>query len=120
MPDEERLYHAFQLAVNYSVVDDRYWSSHSEQAMTSENPNGIADDILDAIIMEARYLDPTEQDKHADLMLEYYVRWQEILPGLPLYSNEYFDIYNSIITEVPTSPFWNWEEAITYIAKWPR
>ncbi len=41
---------------------------------------------------------------------KYYIqRWNYMLPEIPLYSNEYYDLYNAAITGVqenPTNPYW--------------
>lgn len=42
---------------------------------------------------------------------QYYIeRWNKLLPEMPLYSNEYYDVYNTQIGSVkehPTNPFWS-------------
>lgn len=40
----------------------------------------------------------------------YIQRWNYLLPEVPLYSNEYYDLYNADIkgvTEYPTNPYWS-------------
>ena len=36
------------------------------------------------------------------------------MPDIPLYSNYYYDVYNSKIENYKTGPFWNTMQAITY------
>ncbi|MCL2046545.1 MAG: ABC transporter substrate-binding protein [Oscillospiraceae bacterium] len=120
MPDSERVYSAFNLATNFTAVDDKYWYFHSDQLGTWQNSNQIGDDELDEIIVAMRSLDPTQTDEHADLWLAYQIRWQQLLPSLPLYSNQYFDIFNSVVTQVPTTPYANWEDVICQISKFPN
>ena len=115
---DERYYSAFNLASNFGVVDDKYYSWHSEFLGTWWNANQLSDAQLDKIMEEMRRLDPNDTDKYADLWVDFCVRWQELLPAFPLYSNEYFDIYNSIVKNVPTSPYANYCDVICDIEKW--
>ncbi len=39
-------------------------------------------------------------------------RWNYLAPEVPLYSNQYYDIYNAKIDELKTSPYWGVSEAI--------
>ena len=51
----------------------------------------------------------TEEDVYAAWWRLYITRWNYLLPEVPLYSNEYYDLYNAQIKgveEYPTNPFW--------------
>ena len=51
----------------------------------------------------------TEDDVYAAWWRYYMTRWNYLLPEVPLYSNEYYDLYNAKIkgtAEHPTNPFW--------------
>ena len=51
----------------------------------------------------------TEDDVYASWWKLYIQRWNSLLPEIPLYSNEYYDIYNAEIKgtdEHPTNPYW--------------
>ena len=52
----------------------------------------------------------TEDDVYATWWRLYITRWNQLLPEIPLYSNEYYDLYNAQIKGVedyPTNPYWN-------------
>ncbi len=52
----------------------------------------------------------TEDEVYAEWWKFYITRWNHLLPEIPLYSNEYYDVYNAAIKGVeehPTNPFWN-------------
>ena len=52
----------------------------------------------------------TEDDVYAAWWRLYMQRWNTLLPEIPLYSNEYYDLYNAQIkgvAEHPTNPFWS-------------
>lgn len=39
-------------------------------------------------------------------------RWNYLVPEAPLYSNQYYDVYNAKIDELKTNPYWNVADAI--------
>ncbi len=52
----------------------------------------------------------TEDDVYANWWKLYIQRWNYLLPEVPLYSNEYYDVYNAEIKgvdEYPTNPYWD-------------
>ena len=52
----------------------------------------------------------TEDDVYAAWWRMYITRWNYLLPEVPLYSNEYYDLYNAQIKgvqEYPTNPYWS-------------
>ena len=52
----------------------------------------------------------TEDDVYATWWKLYIQRWNNLLPEIPLYSNEYYDLYNASIKGVeehPTNPYWS-------------
>ena len=113
----DRYYNAFNLASNFTAVDDKYWSWNSDLCGTWMNAEQLSDPEIDRLTLEMRRLDPSETDKFADLWVQFQVRWQQLLPNLPLYSNEYFDIFNNVVVEVPTSPYANYCDVICEITK---
>lgn len=57
----------------------------------------------------------TEDDVYAAWWKYYITRWNELVPEVPLYSNEYYNFYNAQIKgtdEYPTNPYWGPEKAL--------
>lgn len=57
----------------------------------------------------------SEEDVYAAWWKLYIQRWNHLLPEIPLYSNEYYDVYNAQIKGVeehPTNPFWGLAKAL--------
>lgn len=57
----------------------------------------------------------TEDDVYATWWKLYIQRWNALLPELPLYANEYYNMYNAAIkgvTDNPTNPYWDTAKAI--------
>jgi peptide/nickel transport system substrate-binding protein len=115
---EERFYNTFNLAVSFGIPFDPYFSSwHSDKVGSWENSNQLADAELDEYIMDMRSLEATQKDEFVDIWLKYVKRWQELLPQIPLYSNEYFDIFSSSVKSVNTTPFATYDDIICDLTK---
>lgn len=57
----------------------------------------------------------TADDVYAAWWKLYITRWNALLPEVPLYSNEYYDLYNAQIggvQEYPTNPYWSPADAL--------
>ena len=113
----ERRFNSFNMATNFTAVDDKYESFNSARAGSWLNANQIRDDEIDRITEAMRACDPEDKETYADLWVEFEVRIQELMPAIPLYSNEYFDIYRSCISGVETTPYANYEDIICKITK---
>lgn len=60
-------------------------------------------------------VDPGETAEYNKWFKEYMIRWNELLPDIPLYSNIYYDVYNSNkISSLETGPFWGAVEELIY------
>ncbi|MDO4565028.1 MAG: ABC transporter substrate-binding protein [Clostridia bacterium] len=58
---------------------------------------------------------PTPNDVYAAWWRLYMQRWNYLVPEIPLYSNEYYDLYNAQIegvVEHPTNPYWGPSDAL--------
>ncbi len=57
----------------------------------------------------------TEDDVYATWWRYYMQRWNYLMPEIPLYANEYYDLYNAQIKgtdEHPTNPYWSPDAAL--------
>ena len=54
----------------------------------------------------------TEEDVYNYWYKLYIVRWNYLVAEVPLYSNEYYDLYNAKISGFVTSPYWDTADAI--------
>jgi peptide/nickel transport system substrate-binding protein len=108
----ERKFHTFNLATNFSAVYDPYYSNHSDWLGTWQNANQLNDPQIDYLTEKMRALDPTEKERYAELWLDYQIRWNELLPNIPIYSNEYFDVFSNRVKGLVTTPLYTWSRAI--------
>ncbi len=58
----------------------------------------------------------SEEDVYAKWWMYFIERWNELLPEIPLYSNEYYDLYNTKLSGLTgnyaTNPYWGVANAI--------
>ncbi len=55
---------------------------------------------------------PTSESAYNEWWRLFIKRWNYLAPEVPLYSNQYYDIYNAKIDELKTSPYWSVTDAI--------
>ena len=113
-----------EYGVDYTSLYDQFGKDVSIADVTEDenglavlNVNGESYELgLDFLTMAMVYnTNPegtefeTEDDVYAAWWKYYITRWNYLLPEIPLYSNEYYDVYNAAIKGVeehPTNPFW--------------
>ncbi len=55
---------------------------------------------------------PTAKAAYEEWWRLFIQRWNLLAPEVPLYSNQYYDVYNAKINEMKTSPYWGVRDAI--------
>ncbi len=108
----ERKYHSFNLATGFTAVYDPYYSYHTDFLGTWQNATQTNDSLIDFLTEKMRALDPEDKETYAEFWLDYQIRWNEVLPVLPIYSNEYFDIFNKRVSGLATTPVYQWARAV--------
>jgi len=111
---ENRFFNSYNLATNFSVAYDPYYSLHSDfYGQYSQNPTGTNDPEIDRLTKAMRSLEPTQREEYLELWYEYQLYWNaNLLPQLPLYSNVYFDVHNVRVQGLATNPLWTIGRAI--------
>ncbi|MBQ8291700.1 MAG: hypothetical protein IJX88_04225 [Clostridia bacterium] len=54
----------------------------------------------------------TNEDVYNEWWRLYIQRWNMLAPEAPLYSNQYYDVYNAKIDKLETNPYWNVTDTI--------
>ncbi len=54
----------------------------------------------------------TSEEVYNEWWRLYMQRWNKLVPEVPLYSNQYYDVYNGKIDALKTSPYWSVADAI--------
>ncbi len=106
---------AFNLATSFSIPNDPYYEWHSSQ-IGNQNICRVSDPDLDVILETMRKADSKDTAKWADGWVKFQLWWNENVPQVPLYSNEYYDIFRSRVKGLDTSAFWEWSDDICDIS----
>ena len=70
---------------------------------------------LDQLSMDMVYaVEPGDYDAYLDLWQKYIVRWNELLPEIPLYCNIYYTAVPSWVEGYEQSSYWDFANAILY------
>ncbi|QTU83087.1 ABC transporter substrate-binding protein [Carnobacteriaceae bacterium zg-C25] len=109
-------YHLYNLASNFAgAVVNPYNAEHSKNLGTRVNPWRINDKEIDRLSEEMKTTESTDTEGFANKWLAYQVRFNELLPFLPLYSNVYYNIYsNEKVATDPTTSIRDWSALIEY------
>lgn len=114
-------YNMFNLATGYNggVYDESYnWTTDPEYIEQGMNVQHLYDKELDKLSMDMVYgVEPGDEATYLSQWEKYIIRWNELLPMVPLYSNIYVTVYPNTIDNYAEDSFWGFERAILY-ANW--
>lgn len=114
-------YNMFNLATGYNggVYDEAYnWTTNPEYIEQGYNVQHLYDKELDKLSMDMVYgVEPGDEATYLSLWEKYVIRWNELLPMVPLYANIYVTVYPNTIDNYAEDSFWGFERAILY-ANW--
>ena len=110
-----KLYDEYDVAFPYYKDMDFDAAEHDalsyDEAVAASGGKLGMDYISMAMVYDVETGDTEEFNKW---WVAYMTRWNELLPDIPLYSNIYYDVYNSKIKNFNTSAFWQVRYAILY------
>lgn len=109
-------YNMFNLGTGFTRGRQQPWYAYGtkKEYMGSYNTNYIADKKLEEAALKMKTSkDNTEWSKNWMLFQK---EWNRALPDLPLYSDEYYTIFNAKIEDLKTSPQFSYGRALS-IAK---
>lgn len=107
-------YHMFNLASNFAEITS-YWYNFSTDLKTyggDYNSNFLTDEKLYNIALDMKKTDPQDKDGWSKKWCELQKRWNELLPDIPLYSNDYHDFFSPKIKGFEPTSTWDWSYAV--------
>ena len=110
-------YGMYNLATNFDVVYDQSYSFTSDPDLVAMgyNQNYLFDDTLDQLTMDMVYgVEPGDNESYLKYWQDYIIRWNELLPQVPLYSNVYTTIYPDWLEGFEENSLWGFQDAIVY------
>ena len=101
-------YHMANFASNFPLtyVPTREFSQDPQDIKQGYNTNFLLDDQLEEISKNYWRVSPEDRDAFREGWVDYIVRWNELLPDLPLYSNEIHHFFNSKLVGYEPSPYY--------------
>lgn len=104
-PKEDPEYSAFNMGTNFGTPFDPYYQYHSEgnnNTTKTNNPDA------DRITVELRQTAPDNKEGYLDKWEEFEVWYNENLPEIPLYSNQYHSGYTPRVKGYDkVTPYWS-------------
>lgn len=112
-------YGMFNLATGFAEVYDyafNYASDpESKYVKMGYNQNYIFDKELDDLSMDMVYkAAPGDDAAFLDYFQKFIIRWNELLPEIPLYCNDYHTFFPSWLKDYNESSLWDFQKAILY------
>lgn len=110
-------YGMYNLASNFNPeYDYSYeWSLDPELVVQGYNTNRLFIEELDKLSMDMVYgVESTDKETYLKYWVDFVAMFNEELPDIPLYSNQYYTIFADKLQGFEQGPFWNFERAILY------
>lgn len=99
---------AFNMGNGFGIPDDKYYSYHSSQIGVGSNNDRINDPELDKIIETMRKADPSDIDTWENGWYDFQIWYNNNMPNIPLYANDYHDFFSIRLQGLDTTPMWDW------------
>ncbi len=126
--DQERQYHAFVGGKGYAIKSNprqtytgeliKEWGVASENDSRFVGGNTYTPEEWEQLMLDIENCDPVNgSDKYRELWREYVRTFNKEVPVIPVYSNDYHDIYTSDLENFTTAAFWPWARAVEH-ANW--
>lgn len=112
-------YGMFNLATGFADVYDYAYNyasdPDSKYVKMGYNQNYIFDKELDDLSMDMVYkAAPGDDAAFLDYFQKFIIRWNELLPEIPLYCNDYHTFFPSWLKNYSESSLWDFQRAILY------
>ena len=110
-------YGIFNLAAALPTDYDRSYCYSSDEESLAEgiNENYISDDSLNTLSIRMTWaVEPGDREAYRQKWLDFIVRWNQVLPDLPLYVNTCCDAYSSKLKNWDADSFWGAPQALLY------
>lgn len=111
----ETTYNMYNLATGFSLQHSPwyYYSCDDKWMGGGYNSSWIKDKELEASAVALKTIPFDDNDAWLEAWRTFQKTWNEKLPVVPLYSNEYHDFYVNKVHGWDTSSIWDWSTAVT-------
>lgn len=106
-------YNMYNLATGFSSAPSPWYEFSSDEAwMGSYNRNWIADQELNDAVVPMKSIPYDDHDGWLTAWQNFIKVWNEKLPNVPLYSDQYYDFYSTRVQGWDNTATWGWQNAV--------
>lgn len=110
----ETIFNMYNLGTGFSLQHSPwYYYSTDEKYLGSLNTNWIVDEELSNAALALKTIPLEDKEGWLEAWRNYQKIWNEKLPNVPLYSDEYHDFYSNKLQGWDTTSIWDWTDALT-------
>lgn len=106
-------YNMYNLATGFSSAPSPWYEFSSDEAwMGSYNRNWIADQELNDAVVPMKSIPYDDHDGWLSAWQNFIKVWNEKLPNVPLYSDQYYDFISTRVQGWDNTATWGWQNAV--------
>lgn len=109
----DTMYNMYNLATGFATANSPWYYFSSDEAwMGNYNTNWIADEELNDAVMPLKSIPYEDTEAWLEGWQNFIKVWNEKLPNVPLYSDEYYDFYSTRVQGWENTATWGWQNAV--------
>lgn len=110
----DKIYNMYNLATGFSLASSPwyYYSTDPVWMQGGYNSNWIADKELEAAAAALKPIPYEDNEAWLPAWQNFMKVWNEKMPDIPLYSDEYFDFYSTKLKGWESTSVWEWSRAV--------
>ncbi len=110
----EKIYNMYNLATGFASASSPwyYYSDDEAWMMSGYNSNWIKDEELATATAAMKSIPFDADEEWLEAWRNYIKIWNQKLPDVPLYSDEYHDFYSNKLHDWDASAMWDWPNAL--------
>lgn len=112
---DDRAFDLMFLGSNFSYLfDPSNTYIVGDQYQGTMNTSGVQDPRLEELARNITAAQPGNREAYLNRWMDFQEYWSEVLPMIPLYSNTYYDLFDSTLVGYFPQFYWSWGTAILY------
>lgn len=114
---EDSEFNMFNLATGFGNPYDQkvYHALPDENGSWGSNYNHIGDEELSKLAADMNTIEEGDDEAYLQAFFNFIYRWNELLPNIPLYSNEFHDFFSTKVKNWDRDDFYGVQYALTYV-----
>ena len=110
----DKIYNMYNLAVGFSLVSSPwyYYSTDPVWMQGGYNSNWIVDQELADVTWSMKAIPYEDTEAWLSAWQDFMLIWNDRLPDIPLYSDEYYDFFSNKLHGWESTSVWEWSRAV--------